>query len=135
MRFALDQDPTEAPLKEVAPPPVPAIEALGVEAIELTHALRQVGLGGIDKEMVVVGHQTVGMAPPAVAVDHFAKHIEESARIGVVQKDRGAGVPARGHVVEGPRKLEAERPSHGRRLTSRVDSLGPQIPKMCQFKT
>ena len=65
---SFDQYRLEATLKHVTDATMPAIDILGVHAIELAHTGRQIGLGGFDDEVVMVGHLAPGMHRPVVAL-------------------------------------------------------------------
>ena len=71
MRLFLHQNGGEPALKEMAHPLVAAVDGLSIGAIELPHALREIRLWRFDQEMIVVIHQTVGMAVPAKPIDHM----------------------------------------------------------------
>jgi len=92
----LHQDSLVAPLKEVSDPPVPAVVGLGVNAVELSHADRELAVGSLDDQMVVVIHQAVGVADPMIAVADALKPIEEERAIAVVFEDGAPGVAAGG---------------------------------------
>jgi hypothetical protein len=87
VRFTLHEDPRETPLEDVAHAVVSAVEALSVDAIQLSHAPGEVGPGCLEEKMVVVCHQAVGAAQPAVLLDDGAEGVEEQVLIGVPQKD------------------------------------------------
>jgi hypothetical protein len=46
--------------------------------------------------MIVIGHQTVGVAGPAITRDYVSDCIEKQLAIAVVEKDLLAGVPSAG---------------------------------------
>lgn len=69
MNVALHDDHFESPLKEMPHPMVPTVVALRVDVVQLPHALGQISPGSLDKEVVVMGHQTVGMAEPSMVRD------------------------------------------------------------------
>jgi len=69
IRVRLAQHGGEPALKEVPHPVVSAVDDLRVSAIELPHALREIRRRRFDQEMIVVIHQTVGMAAPPKAID------------------------------------------------------------------
>ena len=43
---------------------MPAIEPLGVDAVQMPHALGQITFRSFDQQMIVVVHQTIGMNGP-----------------------------------------------------------------------
>lgn len=69
---AFHQDGLVAPLKEVSHAPVMAVETLGIHAVHVPHALRQVAIGCLDQQVIVIVHQAIGMAPPAQSYHHVA---------------------------------------------------------------
>jgi len=74
---------------------------LGENTIELAHALREVGVPGFNEQVIVIGHQAVGMTPPQELLNDSGKDIEEGATVLVVFVNRFAPVASRGQVMEG----------------------------------
>src|SRR5262249_12124983 len=60
--LAVDQLGPEPPLQEVPTPLMPSVESLGVDAIDLPHGNRKICLRRLEQQVIVVAHQTVGMA-------------------------------------------------------------------------
>ena len=77
MRLLLDENRREAALKKMPDSSMSAIEGLGIAPIELAHAQRESRLWGFEQEMIVVVHQTVGMAAPAVPIDDVGQEREK----------------------------------------------------------
>ena len=92
---------------------MPSVGHLCIPAIQLAHAEREIRLRGFKEEMIVVVHQTIGMAEPAVPIDDVREYREELRAVAVVHHDGLPGVPTARDVVHGPRKLNAQRTSHG----------------------
>jgi hypothetical protein len=113
VRLALDQHRVEAALEDVADALVAAVEALGIEAIDVAHSGREIRARRLDHQMVVVGHQAVGVAAPAAAPDDFAERLQELATVGVDEEDGRAVVAARGDVVERAGELDPKGSCHG----------------------
>src|SRR5258708_40176795 len=88
------------------------IEPPGVRAIEPVHAAGEVGLGRLNDEMEVIGHQDPGGEAPAEAVDDFAEEGEKGLAIGVGAEDGFALVATRGEVIDGAGILNANRTCH-----------------------
>jgi hypothetical protein len=61
MRIFLDDNGFVSALEEVSGSMPPVIEELGVDTIHLAHAEGKVSVRGLDEEMVVIVHETVGM--------------------------------------------------------------------------
>jgi hypothetical protein len=141
MALTLDEDPLVSTLEEVADPIVPAVEALRVDSVQLPHPARQVRLRSLDDEVVVVRHQAIGVARPAVLPDDITEDTEERPTVTVVEEDRLAGIAPCGDVVESARKLDTEWPCHGpdaRKSTGQTRSETARCPHgvtNSQFKT
>jgi hypothetical protein len=60
---------------------------LGIDAIQLAHAERQVSLRRFNKQMIVVVHETVGVADPMIALINVAEYPEECFTVAVVLED------------------------------------------------
>src|SRR5260221_14315034 len=88
------------------------IEPSGIRAIEPVHAAGEVGLGCLNDEMEVIGHQDPGGEAPAEAVDDLAEEGEEGLAIGGGAEDGFALVAARGEVVDGAGILDAKGTCH-----------------------
>jgi hypothetical protein len=96
------------------------IEAARVEAVYLPHS---------DERVVVVAHQAVGVAEPAVAIDGVAQDREEELAVVGGAEDRQAIVSSSEHVVEGARICQTQRSSHhiGRRHNRAIVTTLTQI--------
>jgi hypothetical protein len=107
MALLLNQDPFKAPLKQMPDSVVPSIQCLRVNAIQLPHPLGQVPIWRLDYQMIVVIHQTVGMADPVKALGDLKKGSEKQFTVSVVPKNRLAFVAPRSDVVQGPRRIRS----------------------------
>jgi len=83
----------------------PPVKRLGVDAVEPAHSPDQVGLGGLDQQVIMVVHQAEGVTDPTLLVDLFAEQIEKSSPITVVDKYRFLPVAPRGQMIEGSGKF------------------------------
>ena len=86
---------------------MPAVEGLSVDAVD-AHEPRQVGLAGVQHEVVVVVHQAVGQHLRAEALHALGQHGEQGSAVGVVHEDGLAPVAAGGDVVHGAGEFDAE---------------------------
>jgi len=86
----------------VVAPPVAAVEAARVVAVEVAHPEIQVCLAGLDDEVVVVPHQAVAVDPPAVASRDTREEVQEDEAVLCVVVDEHAAVAARRDVVVRP---------------------------------
>jgi hypothetical protein len=92
---------TGAALKNVAASQMPAVERLGVHAVQMPHAARQVRLRRLDEQVALVGHQAVGAANPAEALDRVGERVEEEVAIRIAEEDVLPRVAATGYMVQG----------------------------------
>ena len=67
---------------------------------------------GLGELVVVVVHQAVGIAEPALLRDFLAKKIEKAVTILLIEEDLLSRVAARGYVVKRAGKFQAQRASH-----------------------
>ena len=100
------------PREDVADPFMPASDVLGENAVRLPHAFGGVAFDRLHDEMIVVGHQAIGMAGPVEALADGTEDTEPRNAIVIASKDVLAPVTTRRDVVQAPRKLDAQRTSH-----------------------
>ena len=89
-----------AALKDMACLAVTAIKLLGVDAVELAHTLLQIALRGLNDEVVMIAHQTIGMTAPIEARADFAEYLQPRVPILRSVIDVLTTVAARGDVVK-----------------------------------
>lgn len=73
MRFLLHKNGAEPPLKQMPHLAMAAIEDLRVDPVELPHPAGEIRLRRLNQQMIVIVHQTIGMAQPPEAADHLAE--------------------------------------------------------------
>jgi hypothetical protein len=117
-----DQPRGEAVAPEVTGAAALLVEALGVDAVEALHALREQRAGRLDDDVVVRPHQAERVHAPVEAFDHPAEQGEEVAPVVVVEEDERAGDPAGGEVVDAVGEVGAEQPGHP------ADDRPPELP-------
>jgi hypothetical protein len=94
MAFVVDDPGGEALLVQVSLPPVPAIEALGVQAVQAMHPGRQPLAMRLDQKVVVGAHETPRVEPPAEHLDALLEKPPERLAVEVVPVDARTGDPA-----------------------------------------
>src|SRR5436190_10928669 len=72
----------------MALPRVPAVERLGIDAVEAVAAIGELVAKGFDDEVVMVRHQAEGVDEPVVALHHVCEEPQEEATVVVTAKDR-----------------------------------------------
>ena len=97
-------------------------EVEGVAAAEPLHEAGQIGAAGLDQEMVMIGHQHVGVKQHVVGGEVVAKLAQEAAAVVVAEEDLRSAVATRHDVVHGAGELEAWRSWHGREDTLNRDA-------------
>jgi hypothetical protein len=98
--------PLETSLKEVPRAMVPAVEVARVAAVEKLHARRQIGLGSLHKEVLVVRHERERVHAPPVGLDGPTKPVRPFCPVFVVSDHRAAFVAPGNRVLQGTRKLD-----------------------------
>jgi hypothetical protein len=96
----------------VAGAAVAVVEGGRVEAVQPLHPVRELGLAALDHEVEVVAHQAVGVAAPAVPVDHAGEELEKEQPVVVVHEDRPAVDAARREVPDAVAERRPQRTSH-----------------------
>lgn len=96
----VDQLGVEAAFQHVPRPPVLTIEPLAADAVELPHGARELGVGGLQQQVIMIAHQTVGMAEGMVALHDGGEDRQETLAVGVVGDDRLAPVASGRDVIE-----------------------------------
>lgn len=62
------------------------VKALGIDAVQLPHAQRQIALRCFDKQMIVIVHQAIRVTHPAKT--HFAEADKKQLSIFIIEKYR-----------------------------------------------
>lgn len=87
-----------------------------VNAIQLAHASRQVGLGRFDHQVVMIGHLALGMDRPVEALATLSERGQLLRAIGVVVINVFTPIPTRSHVIQRTGRLKSQRTGHARSL-------------------
>jgi len=64
--------------------PVGTVDKLGVNTVELTHALSKVTFRRLHHCMVMIGHLTIRVTAPVEAFAHLAEQIQPGFTVGIV---------------------------------------------------
>lgn len=99
MRVLLDDDGLISALEEVSRSSMPVIEKLGIDAVHLAHAESEVTVRRLDEKMVVVVHEAVGMAKPAVPLIDMLKRPKKVLTVLIVLEHGFLFVATRGHMI------------------------------------
>jgi len=97
------------------------IEKLRVNAVQLPHAKGKIPVRGFDKEVVMIGHETVSMADPVISLDDVLKCIEKCFPVMVIFKNRLLFVTTGSHMVDSSRVFYAKRARHMSTIAEIID--------------
>jgi hypothetical protein len=81
------------------------IELLGVDPIELTHAPGYIRLQSLDNQVIVVGHQAVGITHAVHPPADLTEDVEECLSVLIVQVCRCTAIATGGDMIHRTRKL------------------------------
>jgi len=104
--------------------PVPAISPVQSErvgAVQVLHCSVCLSVWAVGKEMIVVGHQAVGMNLQARTLTSFGQAPKKEAPVGVLSEDRLAPGSAVHQVVPAPRIIKSWFTCHRYCIRSSVD--------------
>jgi hypothetical protein len=116
--ISIDHLGTEPPLKHMTTALMPAIESLRVDAVQVAHRQREIGLGCLEEQVIVVAHEAVGVTKDTITSHRGGQHDEKARAIVVVLKNAAMVVPTSRNVVDPAGKLQAERSRHEPTLPS-----------------
>jgi hypothetical protein len=85
--------------------PMPPIEILGIERIQLLHPLRKISIHGFDYQMVMIRHLAKAMHDKITPQANLRKNRQPGQAINMVEINGSLPVPSRGYVIECTGKL------------------------------
>ena len=88
------------------------IKVLRLVAVQVAHSTREIAVGRLDEEVVMIAHEAVGVEDEIVRFDHVFKPIEKSFSIAIGEKDVLLCVAASNDVIEGTVEFDAKRSCH-----------------------
>ena len=84
-----------------------SIEMLGIDAIELAHALRQIRLDRFNEQMIMIAHLAETVHDKMMPFTHKFQYFLPSKAIGIVPINCATPVAPRSNVVEGTGELKS----------------------------
>jgi len=84
---------------------VSRVETLGIDTVQLSHSRGEIGLRGFDEQVVVIGHEAIGIANPLVFLHGRFQNPQEGPAISVIMVDRPFPVPSGGNMVQSAGKF------------------------------
>jgi len=98
---------------------MPAIERLGIDAVDVAHQQGEIGLPGVEHEVVMVVHQAIGQGLGIEARQRLRDDFKKRVAVLIIDKDRLAPVAARGDVIDGAGEFDAQWTGHAGTLRRR----------------
>jgi hypothetical protein len=103
--FAVNKNGLVPPLEDVTHPSVMPIELLCVDPIELTHAPGEIRIQSLDNQLIVIGHQAVGITHPVHPPADLTEEVEECLAVLLVHVNNRTVIATRGDMIDRSRKL------------------------------
>ncbi len=113
MGLRFHQNRRESALQEMPYPLMPAIDGLGIGAVELPHASRERRPWGFEQQMIVVVHRAIGMAVPAETIDDVGQLLEEQRAVPIINHNILPGIATTRDMVDRAGIFQTQRTSHG----------------------
>ncbi len=92
----------------MACPSVTFVEELCVDSIQLPHTEGEVAIRRLDKDMVMVGHEAVGVTDPIIPFVDVLEGVQEVQAVLVVLEDGLLLVTAGSYVINSTGVFDAE---------------------------
>lgn len=139
MTVILNQNGLVTSAKQLPVLPVGTIEVLGIDAIDVTHATRQIPLRGLEQQVIMVGHQAVSRNLHIPALGGLANDFQKSSIIIRLKKNILSSAAAIHDMVPRPGKFNTKWSAHGKWLISQFalkanGRLDPKITGSFQQK-
>ena len=98
---AVHQDRLETALKHMPCQSVTAVEALGVDAVDMTHQSRQIGPMCVQHQVRVIAHHAISQQLSVESVHGLSEDGQVQGSIVIAAIDEFAPVSTRGDVTDG----------------------------------
>lgn len=118
MLATLDQGGVQARLEDVSDTSMPAVEALCIHTVQLTHSTREIRLRRLDENVVVVAHLTVRKHVPTEPCDRLGERLVPQSAVCLVPIDELTCITAYGDVVDRAWEIEPQRSRHASQARS-----------------
>ena len=106
-RFILDDHRAKAPLKQMATAPVAPVEPDALTDVQPLDRPAQVGLGRFQQQMIMVGHEHIGVDANPKPFRQGGQQLDEPMAVTVVAKNVSPLVVAGGVMVAPAGQLNA----------------------------
>ena len=84
----------------MTPHSVACVKTLGIGSLEPFHAIYQIGARGLEKNVVVIGHQGVGVHGPSASAGRLLKSPQKDFSVFVIQINGVSAVALALHVID-----------------------------------
>ena len=88
------------------------VEALGVDAVYLFHDPGQIGFRCFHEQVIVIGHQAVGMADAIVVRKGLCQDLKKAVPVAIIEEDGLLGVAPGGQVIKRAGEFDAQGAGH-----------------------
>jgi hypothetical protein len=109
---SINQNRFVPPLEEMTHASVFSIQQLGIYAIELAHALRQIAVRCLNHQMVMVGHLTIGMENPIEGFCYTFNNAEKRYTVGIILINGLTPITTGSYMVKRTFKLDSNWSGH-----------------------
>ena len=98
------------------------VDRLRKDAVQLPHALGEIRIRRLHQQVVVVGHEAVGMNQPIEALAGCTQHVQKRrpVAVGVAEKDTASLVSVGCHMIQRSGELQPQRSCHRATLSKRA---------------
>ena len=103
--------------------PMPFVKELRIDTVQLPHAEGKVSVRRFNQQMIVVVHETVGVADPIVAFIDVLKGVQEVNTILVVFEDGLFLIAAGGDVINSAGIFYAKGTGHAGTLAEKMENV------------
>jgi hypothetical protein len=83
-----------------------AVEALGVDPVQVPHTAREIRIWSLHDPMKMVAHLAIGVDAPAKALGGLRQDMQPFGTTGIFKKDLFAPISPRSNVVEPTREFD-----------------------------
>jgi hypothetical protein len=108
----------ESTLKQMAAATMPPIEAHRIGHLQPTHGLAQIGPRRFHQQMIMIGHETVGVEAHPELVNHLFERMQKTLAVLVIVEDCPPLVAPRHHVIDRTGKLNTYGSRHAPKIAS-----------------
>ncbi len=84
-----------------------AVKALGINTIEMPHASTEIPLKCLNQQVIMIVHETVGVAEPVEPFNHLRKNAQEELPVTSLLINVHSSVAPGGNVINSPGKLNS----------------------------